>query len=316
MKLYNRDLILTVTLNPAIDQNIAADQLVFEDRAYILSTNESAGGRGINASRVIHSFGGKTLALTFSGGENGPQFEQLMKQQGFPTQFVPMSNPVRRNLSITDRHGLSVKLNDRGPTLKSSEIEAIQKAILQLLPKAKWLMLCGSLPPGAPSNFYCSVIEAAHGAGVHTLLDTDSDPLTLSIEAGPTVVTPNQPEAERLLGRALLTRGHFVEAAQRIREMGAQNVVLSLGARGAVGCTQERVYEVIPPRVEAVCPIGAGDAMAASFAWAMMKGKAFFDALRWGVAAGTASAMLPGISFATLEQTKAIYKRVEVKPIV
>lgn len=309
-------MILTVTLNPAIDQNIAADQLVFEDRAYILSTNESAGGRGINASRVIHSFGGKTLALTFSGGENGPQFEALTKQLGFPTQFVPMSNPIRRNLSITDRHGLSVKLNDRGPMLKAGEIEAIQKAILHLLPKAKWLMLCGSLPPGAPSNFYCSVIEAAKAAGVHTLLDTDSDPLTLSIEAGPTVVTPNQPEAERLLGRALLTRGHFVEAAQRIREMGAQNVVLSLGARGAVGCTQERVYEVIPPRVDAVCPIGAGDAMAASFAWAMMKGKAFFDALRWGVAAGTASAMLPGISFATLEQTKAIYKRVEVKQIV
>jgi 1-phosphofructokinase family hexose kinase len=309
-------LILTVTLNPAIDQNITADQLVFEDRAYILSTGESAGGRGINASRVIHSFGGKTLALTFSGGENGPQFEALMKQQGFPTHFVPMSNSIRRNLSITDRQGLSVKLNDRGPTLKPSEVEAIHKAILQLLPKAKWLMLCGSLPPGAPSNFYCSVIEAAQAAGVKTLLDTDSDPLTLSIESGPTVVTPNQPEAERLLGRALLTRGHFVEAAQRIREMGAQNVVLSLGARGAVGCTQERVYEVIPPRVDAVCPIGAGDAMAASFTWAMMKGKAFFDALRWGVAAGTASAMLPGISFATLEQTKAIYKRVEVKPIV
>lgn len=309
-------MILTVTLNPAIDQNIAADQLVFEDRAYILSTNETAGGRGINASRVIHSFGGRTLALTFSGGDNGAQFESLMKEQGFPTQFVRMSSPIRRNLSITDRHGLSVKLNDRGPLLKHSEVEAIRKAIIQLLPKAKWLMLCGSLPPGAPSDFYCGVIEAAKAAGVSTLLDTDSDPLTLSIEAGPTVVTPNQPEAERLLGRALLTRGHFVEAAQRIREMGAENVVLSLGARGAVGCTQERVYEVIPPRVDAVCPIGAGDAMAAAFAWAMLKGKEFFDALRWGVAAGTASAMLPGISFASLEQTKAVYKRVEVKPIV
>lgn len=312
---YNRDLIITVTLNPAVDQNISADQLVFEDRAYILDSFESAGGRGINASRVIQSFGGKTLAVAFSGGESGTHFEKLMRSYGFPSEFVPMKNAIRRNLSITDKQGLSVKLNERGPHLAASEVEAIEEAIVKRLPKAKWLMLCGSVPPGVPNDFYSRLIAAAKEHGVSTLLDTDSDPLTLSIEAGPTVVTPNQPEAERLLGRALLTRSHFFEAAQRIREMGAESVVLSLGARGAVSCTADRVYEVIPPRVDAVCPIGAGDAMAAAFTWAMMKGKAFYDSLRWGVAAGTASAMLPGISFANLEQTKAMYKRVEVKPI-
>jgi 6-phosphofructokinase 2 len=309
-------LIITVTLNPAVDQNISADQLVFEDRAYILNSHESAGGRGINASRVIHSFGGKTLAISFSGGESGPEFEALMRSYGFATEFVPMKNAIRRNLSITDKQGLSVKLNERGPHLAPAEVSAIEQAIIRRLPKAKWLMLCGSVPPGVTNDFYSRLIGAAKQHGVSTLLDTDSDPLALSIEAGPTVVTPNQPEAERLLGRALLTRSHFVEAAQRIRDMGAETVLLSLGARGAVGCTAERVFEAIPPRVDAVCPIGAGDAMAAAFAWAMMKGKAFYDAMRWGVAAGTASAMLPGISFANLEQTKAMYKRVEVKPIV
>jgi len=309
-------LIITVTLNPAVDQNISADQLVFEDRAYILDSFESAGGRGVNASRVIHSFGGKTLAIAFSGGESGTLFEGLMRSYGFPSDFVPMKNAIRRNLSITDKQGLSVKLNERGPELFQEEVAAIQHAIIRRLPKAKWLMLCGSVPPGVANDFYSSLILAAKAQGVSTLLDTDSDPLTLSIEAGPTVVTPNQSEAERLLGRALLTRSHFVEAAQRIRDMGAENVVLSLGARGAMGCTQDRVFEAIPPRVDAVCPIGAGDAMAAAFTWAMSKGKAFYDALRWGVAAGTASAMLPGISFANLEQTKAIYKRVEVKPVI
>ena len=129
-------------------------------------------------------------------------------------------------------------------------------------------------------------------------------------------MTPNQSEGERLLGRALLTRTHFVDAARRIREMGAENVVLSLGARGAVGCTADGVFEAIPPRVDAVCPIGAGDAMAAAFTWAMGKGKTFPEALRWGVAAGTASAMLPGISYPTLDQTKEIYKRIDLKPVV
>lgn len=312
---YNRNLILTLTLNPAIDQNISADQLVFDDRAYILDTFESAGGRGINASRVIHSFGGKTLAIAFSGGDSGTHFEFLMKNYGFPAEFVPMKNAIRHNLAITDKQGLSVKLNERGPELQPAEVKAIEKAVVQRLPKAKWLMLCGSLPPGVPTHFYSQLIEAARQQGVHTLLDTDSDPLTLSIEAGPTVVTPNQSEAERLLSRALLTRSHFVDAAQRIREMGAENVVLSLGARGAVGCSPDQVIEAIPPRVDAVCPIGAGDAMAAAFTWAMTKGKPFAEALRWGVAAGTASAMLPGISYPTLEQTRDIYKRVQMKPV-
>jgi 6-phosphofructokinase 2 len=307
-------LIITVTLNPAVDLNIAADQLVFDDRAYILDTFDSAGGRGVNASRVIHSFGGKTLAITLSGGDGGNEFEDLMRRHGFPCEFVPMKNRIRRNLAITDKQGLSVKLNERGAALSAAEIDQMEAAIANRLPKAKWLMLCGSLPPGMPSDFYSRLIVAANGLGVETLLDTDSDPLTLSIESEPTVVTPNQQEAERLLGRALLTRGHFLDAAQRIRDMGAKSVVLSLGARGAVGCTEEGLFEAIPPRVDAVCPIGAGDAMAAAFTWAMVKGKAFHDSLRWGVAAGTASAMLPGISFASLEQTKEIYKRVEVKP--
>ncbi|WP_031497073.1 1-phosphofructokinase family hexose kinase [Bryobacter aggregatus] len=308
-------MIITVTLNPAVDQNISADQLVFDDRAYILDTFESAGGRGINASRVIHSFGGKTLAIAFSGGESGTHFEQLLKKYGFPAEFVRMKNAIRHNLAITDKQGLSVKLNERGPDLSGPEVEAIAQLVIKRLPKAKWLMLCGSLPPGVPNDFYSQLIEAARKEGVKTLLDTDSDPLTLSVEAGPTVVTPNQSEAERLLGRALLTRSHFIDAAERIREMGSENVLLSLGARGAIGCTPNHVYEAIPPRVDAVCPIGAGDAMAAAFTWAMTRGKPFADAIRWGVAAGTASAMLPGISYPTLDQTKDIYKRVEIKPV-
>jgi 1-phosphofructokinase family hexose kinase len=308
-------LIITVTLNPAIDLNISADQLVFDDRAYILNTFDSAGGRGINASRVIHSFGAKTLAITLSGGDSKTDFERLVREYGFPAEFVPMKNSIRRNLAITDRQGLSVKLNERGPALDAKEIAAVEAAIRKRLAKAEWLMICGSMPPGAPHDFYCRLIQAAKEHNVRTLLDTDSDPLTVGMESGPTVVTPNQPEAERLLGRALLTRSHFVEAAQRIRDMGAEMVVLSLGARGAVGCTAKAVYEVVPPRVDAVCPIGAGDAMAAAFTWAMVKGKNFSDALRWGVAAGTASAMLPGISFPTLEQTKEIYKKVDVKAV-
>ena len=117
------------------------------------------------------------------------------------------------------------------------------------------------------------------------------------------------------MNRALITRGQFIDAVEHIQRMGAEMAVLSLGNRGAVAHDGKTIYEILTPRVEAVSPIGAGDALDAAFAWAMSKGLPFPDAARWGVAAGTASAMLPGIQFATLEQTQAIYARVEVKTV-
>jgi fructose-1-phosphate kinase PfkB-like protein len=177
-------------------------------------------------------------------------------------------------------------------------------------------MLCGSVPPGVPSEFYARLVEAARKAHVPVMVDTDGEALERAIEAGPDIVTPNQQEAERLLSRALITRSHFVDAVARIKQMGAQSVILSLGARGAMAISREgSIYEITPPRVDALCPIGAGDALGAAYAWAIMERKEFVDAARWGVAAGTASARLPGISFASLEDTREVYGRVEVRRI-
>jgi fructose-1-phosphate kinase PfkB-like protein len=154
----------------------------------------------------------------------------------------------------------------------------------------------------------------AKKARVNVLLDTDGEALLEGLEAHPTVVAPNQQEAERLLNTALIMRSHFLEAAERIKAMGAEAVVLSLGSRGAIGAQGERLVEVMAPRIDAVCPIGAGDALAAAFVWAMDKGLDFADAVRWGVAEGTASAKLPGVRFASLEEAKLIYDKVEVRP--
>ncbi len=306
-------LILTLTVNPAIDRNVTADRLVFEDRGYIISSDESAGGRGINASRVIHAFGGQTLAILVSGGRSGTQFEQLVRATGFPVEITPIHNEIRTNLTITDKQGLTVKLNEAGPAMEKSELEALEKSVLRHLEQASWLMLCGSIPPGVPPDFYARLIEASRKKKVRTMLDTDGDALQLGVEAKPTVVHANQQEAERVLRVAVLTRAHFFDAARRLRTMGAGAVVLSLGSRGAVGASGKSMVEALAPRVDAVCPIGAGDALAAAFTWAMDKGGTFEDALRWGVAAGTASAKLPGVSFASLAETEAVYKLVEMR---
>jgi 1-phosphofructokinase family hexose kinase len=305
-------LILTLTLNPAIDQNVTVDRLVFEDRAYIVATSESAGGRGINACYVIHLFGGETLAIAPSGGQTGKRFQKMVGSWGFPVEIVPVAKGIRTNLTITDRQGLTIKLNEPGQRISKRGLKRIEEAVRGKLPGAAWLMLCGSAPPGVPAGFYSKLIRMAKEQGVKTLVDTDGAALVEGVEGAPTVVAPNQQEAERLLNTALITRGQSLDAAAQIRRMGAESVILSLGSRGAVGAWERGMIEVVPPPIDAVCPIGSGDALAAAFTWAMARKSDFADALRWGVAAGTASTMLPGLRFADLEQTREIYGRVEV----
>ncbi len=309
--------ILTLTVNPALDRIVTVDRLVFEDRAYIESTTESAGGRGINASRVLMSFGAGNTAITTAGKEVGRKFVEQLRQDSFQKHIVRISSNIRINLTISDRQGLSVKLNEQGPTLTQYEQTRIVKAVEALLPDSSWLMLCGSLPPGVDEHLYTRLIQLAEKQNVETLLDTDGDPFLYGLEAKPTIVKPNQSEGERLLNTALITRSQIIDAVRRIKALGPKSVVLSLGSRGVIAATSsEGVLEVVPPPIEAVCPIGAGDAMSAAIVWALEKGEPFSEALRWGVAAGTASTKLPGITLANLEQTKEIYPYTQITRVV
>jgi len=306
-------LIVTLTINPAIDRILSVDRLAFEDRSYVNSTRESAGGRGINASAVLHTFGAETTAVFPSGGASGKRLESLLSDCGFLIAVVPIHNPIRTNLTVTDKHGLTVNLNETGPAFNKAEVARVERVVKERLEHATWLMVCGSLPPGVPSSLYAKLITMARERKVKTLLHADGQALREGIEAKPTVVTPNQQEAERLLGRTLLTRTHGLEAAELIRHMGPEMVVLSLGSRGAIGAFADGLVEAIPPRVDAVCPIGAGDALSAAYIWSMTRKANAAEALRWGVAAGTASSRLPGMGFASLEQTREIYRQVEVR---
>jgi len=306
-------LIVTLTINPAIDRIISIDRLAFEDRAYINSSRESAGGRGINVSSVIHSFGGETLAVLISGGDSGKRLEGLLGKCGYRIAVVPVQNEIRTNLTITDKHGLTVNLNEPGPPLGKAEVARVERVVRETLDHASWLAICGSIPPGVPPAFYGKLISMARQKKVKTLLHADGDALREGIAARPTVVSPNQQEAGRLLGQTLLTRTHYLEAAERIRQLGAESVVLTLGSRGAVGAFADGLMEALPPRIDAVCPIGAGDALMAAYAWARERRTSVADALRWGVAAGTASARLPGMNFASLAQAREIYRQVEIR---
>jgi 6-phosphofructokinase 2 len=309
--------ILTLTVNPALDRIVTVDRLVFEDRAYIQSTVEAAGGRGINASRLLTSFGAENTAITTSGRDVGRKFEHQLQEDKFGKEIVKISSNIRINLTISDHQGLSVKLNEVGPKLSQAEQDRLFRTVEKLLPDSSWLMLCGSLPPGVDGHFYTKLIQLAGKMGVETLLDTDGDPLLYGLEAKPTIVKPNQSEAERLLNTALITRSQLIDAVQHIKALGPKSVVLSLGSRGVIAATStEGILEVLPPAIEAVSPIGAGDAMSAAIVWALQKGESFGEALRWGVAAGTASAKLPGITLANLAQTQEVYPLTQLTRIV
>ena len=129
-------MIVTLTINPAIDRIISIDRLAFEDRAYINSSRESAGGRGINVSSVIHSFGGETLAVLISGGDSGKRLEGLLGKCGYPIAVVPVQNEIRTNLTVTDKHGLTVNLNEPGPQLGKGEVARVERVVRDQLDHA------------------------------------------------------------------------------------------------------------------------------------------------------------------------------------
>jgi 1-phosphofructokinase family hexose kinase len=303
-------------MNPAIDRNVSVDRLAFEDRGYIDTSEDAAGGRGINASSVLRAFGARTLAVCTAGGESGERLKEFLEASDFPYEAVPIAGEIRTNLNLTDRQGLTIKLNERGPMLSAEEIDRVVRAVKAHLPFSTWLMICGSLPRGVSGNLYATLIDLGRQAGVKVLLDADGDELRDGLEAGPSLVTPNQREAERLLNTALITRSHFAAAARRILEMGPESVLLSVGSRGAVLATAEGTWEIEPPRVDAVAPVGAGDAMAAAFVWAMSEGMEITEAARWGVAEGTASATKPGLSFANRDEALALLPHVTVRPVL
>lgn len=308
-------MILTLTVNPAIDHTYTTDRISYEDRVYVRSSFEQAGGKGINAARVIQALGADAVAVATCGGETGKRFTELLKAAGLPVSLIPIRHALRHNLTISDTHGLTIKLDEPGPEISKDEEKEIEAAVLERLDGASWLLLCGSLPPGMSVDFYARLIGAARKKNVKALLDTGGEALRVGLEARPTMVKPNRHEAERLLDRSLLTRQHSVEALHAIAGMGAESVVLSLGSDGAMGVSANGSFHALAPDIRAACPIGAGDALAATCVWALRRNEPFREALRWGVAAGTAAAATPGTSFASLKETEQMWKRVRVEEI-
>ncbi|MEX2301753.1 MAG: 1-phosphofructokinase family hexose kinase [Bryobacterales bacterium] len=308
-------MILTLTLNPAIDLTIKTNRIVYDDRTFIQSETEHAGGKGINAAQVIHAYGGEVHAIAPIGGETGRRFARLVAASQIPVTLIPVAGETRRNFAIIDDQGLMIKLDQPGSKLSDKDLHRVEDAVREHLPGAAWLMLNGSVPPKAPPDFYARLIRLAREHGVLTTLDSSSEALRLGLEAGPTLAKPNRPEAERLLDRTILSEAQAAAAARDIQKMGAGQVILSMGSQGAIGAWDEGLLRALLPAVQTGCAIGAGDVLAAICVLGLSQGQSFPDAFRWAVAAATAAASNPGLTFAPPEQTERMKAQIELRSI-
>ena len=194
-------------------------------------------------------------------------------------------------------------------------MEAIERRLIKKLPNATWLTLTGSLPPGVPTNYYARLIRMARRHGVKTLLDTTGEAAPVALVSGPDLAKPNRPEAERLLGRSLLTEPHSAEAAEEIRRMGAEHVIISLGSQGAVAAWPGGRLRAVPRETKTGSPIGAGDVLGATCIWALDRGEPFPEAFRWAVAAATVAAGLPGLGCGTIADVREALEEIEIREV-
>ncbi|MCU0520610.1 MAG: 1-phosphofructokinase [Anaerolineae bacterium] len=308
-------MIVTVTPNPVLDRTLTVSEIVLNEMTRALETREDWGGKGFNVSRALKALGSHSLAMGFAGGATGEKLAAGLHGLGIATDLIPVAGETRTNIVISNRAGTQyVKVNEPGPTTSPAEAAAFfDRVTLQARPGDLWA-LCGSLPPGLPTDFYAQLIGVLHERGAKVLLDTSGEPLRLGIGAQPYAVKPNLPEVAAWLGHPVEGAAALAEAVDSLMTQGITLVALSLGSEGLILATDDTRVWMRPPEVAALNPVGAGDALVAGLLWALSQALPLAEVAAWGVAAGTAAAMREGVSVGTRAEVQAIRQRVTRVP--
>ncbi len=283
-------MIVTVTLNPSVDIRFEVDQF---ERGGVFRARESqqtAGGKGLNVARVLKQLGAPVMAAGLLGGQNGNFIRDQLEKEGIEHRFVDISDQTRTCIAILEKDVQSEVLGP-GPRVKEKEVKDFLGVFTGLIREAEVVCISGSLPRGTGPGIYRELVETAGEAGCLVLLDTSGEPLARGIEGGPYLVKPNLKEMEGLLGRELKEEGELIEGLREVSVRGARNVCLSLGERGALVWEAERAYEIKTPSVQALNPVGSGDAMLAGWAWSLFKGEEVEKAAVFASACGVSNAM-------------------------
>lgn len=307
-------MIYTISLNPSLDRVIEVEELIYDDVNRIEAEKKSAGGKGVDVSRVIKELGGQSIALGFAGGYNGFELEGRLVNEGVVCDFTKIYDETRTNLILYQRKKkIQTLLSTSGPRTVPIEVATFFNKI-KAIPNGSFCVLSGNIPDGMSTNFYAQVITTLKGKGVRVVLDCDGEALKKGVNAGPYLMKPNIHEFGRLIENNVVEVEEIVEHAKPF-QVTAEYVVVSMGARGAVGTSRYGNYHVIPPKVKVRSSIGAGDSLVAGIVFVMSEGGSFEEALELGVACGTASTLVPGGNLCLKEDVLEIKKEVIVRKI-
>ncbi len=300
--------IVTLTVNPAVDKNSAVQQVVAERKLRCEDPEYHPGGGGLNVARAITELEGEVTAYWTCGGAIGQLLKQLLDEEAVPHQPISIEAHTRENLIVYERSSeRQYRFGMPGATLTVGEVQKCRDRLHAIHPPPEYLVLSGSLPPGVDDDFYAQM-AAAMPSTCRVVLDTSGDPLKRGLEAPLYLVKPNMRELGHLADREVEDDSQIREVARSLIDRGqVQAVVTSLGSGGAVLTTADEHRHVRAPTVSIHSKVGAGDSMVAGLVLALARGKALDDALRYGVAAGSAAVMTGGTELCRREDVERLY---------
>ncbi|MCX7967769.1 MAG: 1-phosphofructokinase [Armatimonadetes bacterium] len=306
--------VVTVTLNPAIDKtvvvpNFRPERVVRAKEVYIYPS-----GKGVNVARVLVRLDVPAICLGFIGGYFGKFLADGLTREGIEHDFTTVSDETRINLTIRDPEtGLEVHLVEPGSKVTDEDWQRFVATYKRHLEGASWVVLCGSLPPGAPVDAYAQLIAIANEKGIRCALDTSGEALRRGVEAKPKLVKPNRQELAELVGSELANEEGLRSAVTKVHELGVDIVVVSLGKEGAIGSDGTNLWKATPFPIKVVNTIGSGDALLGGLIFALLKEMPFEEALKFAVATGTANTLVDGPCYIDLRDLHEIWSETSVR---
>jgi 1-phosphofructokinase/tagatose 6-phosphate kinase len=285
--------IITVTLNAAIDKTLSVPSFRVGRRHRTVDQRTTAGGKGVNIARTLKTLGRPVIATGLAGGATGTRIVEQLTEESILNDFVRIHEESRTNTSVLDpASGEQTEINERGPLVSEREMETFHDKLLYLARGAAMVVFAGSLPRGVDTDIYASLVRELERMGLTTVVDTDGEPLLQAVRAEADVVTPNLNEAEELVGHEWGDEQERIMGVREIIEMGAREAIITLPD----GCLAQLQVDGAPRLLRAriaqrepVAPVGSGDAFLAGFVAARYDGSTPEECLRLGVACGAES---------------------------
>jgi tagatose 6-phosphate kinase len=263
-------MIVTVTLNMALDVTYRVAALNPGTSIRVNAVDQRAGGKGVNVARVLHGLGHDVTVVGFAGGVYGGIVTADLMAEQLPAELVPVAGQTRRTVTVVDAAGEATVLLEPGPVIVASEWVSLVERVTRLAAQADVIVLSGSLPPGVPDDAYAQLVRAARSAGVPAILDTSGSALRRGLDGRPSVVKPNLDELVAATPGQAWEPGRLgvSQRARRLRDAGAEVVVASLGRDGMIASTPGGCWHARLPAPHEVRgnPTGAGDAAVAALA--------------------------------------------------